>query len=134
MIGRVPFAAWKTLTFVAALRREGMTAAPMLIKGAMNGEAFLAYVEQCLVPTVEHGDIVVMDNVPAHKVEGVQAAIETAGATLRYLPPYSPELNPIGGRLQRMQGVPAQMRRTHGTSTGSPYRSIRSAIAIRSLR
>jgi hypothetical protein len=134
VIGRVPFAAWKTLTFVAALRRESMTAAPMLIKGAMNREAFLAYVEQCLVPTVEHGDIVVMDNVPAHKVEGVQAAIETAGATLRYLPPYSPDLNPIGGRLQRMQGVPAQMRRTHGTSTGSPYRSIRSAIAIRSLR
>jgi hypothetical protein len=68
VIGRVPFAAWKTLTFVAALRCEGMTA-PMLI--------------------------VVMDNVPSHKVDGVQAAIEAAGATLRYLPPYSPDLNPI---------------------------------------
>jgi transposase len=94
VIGRVPFAAWKTLTFVAALRCEGMTA-PMLIKGAMNGEAFLAYVEQCLAPTLERGDIVVMDNVPSHKVDGVQAAIEAAGATLRYLPPYSPDLNPI---------------------------------------
>lgn len=94
VIGRVPFAAWKTLTFVAALRCEGMTA-PMLIKGAMNGEAFLAYVEQCLVPTLERGDIVIMDNVPSHKVDGVQAAIEAAGATLRYLPPYSPDLNPI---------------------------------------
>jgi transposase len=94
VIGRVPFAAWQTLTFVAALRCESMTA-PMLIKGAMNGEAFLAYVEQCLVPTLERGDIVVMDNVPSHKVDGVQAAIEAAGATLRYLPPYSPDLNPI---------------------------------------
>jgi transposase len=94
VIGRVPFAAWKTLTFVAALRCEGMTA-PMLIKGAMNGEAFLTYVEQCLVPTLERGDIVIMDNVPSHKVDGVQAAIEAAGAILRYLPPYSPDLNPI---------------------------------------
>ena len=94
VIGRVPFAAWRTLTFVAALRCKGMTA-PMLIKGAMNGETFLAYVEQCLVPTLDRGDIVIMDNVPAHKVDGVQAAIESAGATLRYLPPYSPDLNPI---------------------------------------
>ena len=94
VIGRVPFAAWKTLTFVAALRCEGMTA-PMVIKGAMNGEAFLAYIERCLVPTLERGDVVIMDNVPSHKVDGVQAAIEAAGATLRYLPPYSPDLNPI---------------------------------------
>ena len=94
VIGRVPFAAWKTLTFVAALRCDRMTA-PMMIKGAINGETFLAYVEQCLVPTLERGDIVVMDNVPAHKVDGVQDAIEAAGATLRYLPPYSPDLNPI---------------------------------------
>ena len=94
VIGRVPFAAWKTLTFVAALRCERMTA-PMMIKGAMNGEAFLAYVEQCLVPTLKRGDIVVMDNVPAHKVDGVREAMKAAGATLRYLPPYSPDLNPI---------------------------------------
>ena len=94
MIGRVPFTAWKTVTFVAALRHDGMTA-PMMIKGAMNGEAFLAYVEQCLVPTLKRGDIVVMDNVSVHKVEGVREAIEAASATLRYLPPYSPDLNPI---------------------------------------
>jgi hypothetical protein len=75
VIGRVPFAAWKTLPFVAALRCEGMTA-PMLINGAMNGEALFAYIEQCLVPTLERGDIVVMDNVSAHKVDGIQAAIE----------------------------------------------------------
>jgi transposase len=94
VIGRVPFTAWKTLTFLAALRSDRMTA-PMIIKGAVNGEVFLAYLEQCLVPTLKRGDIVVMDNVPAHKVEGVQDVIEAAGASLRYLPPYSPDLNPI---------------------------------------
>jgi transposase len=94
VIGRVPFSAWKTVTFVAALRHDGMTA-PMMIKGAMNGEAFLAYVDQCLVPTLKRGDIVVMDNVSVHRVEGVREAIEAAGAALRYLPPYSPDLNPI---------------------------------------
>lgn len=94
VIGCVPFGAWKTLTFVAALRHDRMTA-PMMIKGAMNGEIFLAYVEQCLVPTLKRGDIVVMDNVGPHRVEGVRHAIEAAGAKLRYLPPYSPDLNPI---------------------------------------
>ncbi len=94
VIGRVPFGAWKTLTFVAALRCDAMTA-PMVIKGAMNGETFVAYVEQCLAPTLGRGDIVVMDNVPAHKVYGVREAIEAVGGTLRYLPPYSPDLNPI---------------------------------------
>ena len=85
---------WKTVTFVAALRHDGMTA-PMMIKGAMNGEASLAYVYQCLVPTLKRGDIVVMDNVSVHRVVGVREAIEAANATLRYLPPYSPDLNPI---------------------------------------
>jgi transposase len=94
VIDRVPFSAWKTVTFVAALRHDGMTA-PMMIKGAMNGEAFLAYLDQCLVPTLKRGDIVVMDNVSVHRVEGVREAIEAANATLRYLPPYSPDLNPI---------------------------------------
>ena len=85
---------WETVTFIAGLRNTGIVA-PMLIKGAMNGETFVAYVEQCLAPTLGRGDIVVMDNVPAHKVEGVREAIESVGATLRYLPPYSPDLNPI---------------------------------------
>jgi transposase len=89
---RVPFGAWKTLTFVAGLRCDGMTA-PMMINGAMNGETFSAYVEQCLVPTLKRGDIVVMDNVAIHRVPGVREAIEAADATLRYLPPYSPDLD-----------------------------------------
>jgi transposase len=96
VLGRVPFGAWKTLTFVAALRCERMTA-PMMINGAMNGVIFLAYLEQCLAPTLRRGDIVVMDNVATHRVKGVHEAIEAAGATLCYLPPYSPDLNPIEG-------------------------------------
>jgi transposase len=82
------------MTFVSALRHDGMVA-PMLIEGPMNGEVFLAYVEQCLVPTLKPNDIVVADNVATHKVAGVAEAIEAAGATLRYLPKYSPDLNPI---------------------------------------
>ena len=85
---------WETVTLIAGLRHTRIVA-PMLIKGAMNGEVFLAYVEQCLAPTLKRGDIVVIDNVPFHKVVGVEEAIEAAGASLRYLPQYSPDLNPI---------------------------------------
>ena len=94
LVGRVPLGTWKTLTFVAGLRCDEMTA-PFVIDGAMNGETFLVYVEHCLVPTLSRGDIVVMDNLRAHKVAGIQKAIEAVGAKLRYLPEYSPDLNPI---------------------------------------
>jgi transposase len=94
LIGRAPCGYWKTITFVAALRHNKMVA-PMVIDGAMNAAMFLAYVEQCLVPTLRRGDIVVLDNVNLHKVAGVREAIEKVGATLRYLPQYSPDLNPI---------------------------------------
>jgi transposase len=94
LIGRAPFGKWETVTFVAALRHNKM-AAPMTIDGAMNAEMFLAYVEQCLVPTLRRGDIVIMDNVNLHKGAGVRAAIEKRGATLSYLPKYSCDLNPI---------------------------------------
>jgi transposase len=90
----VPHGHWKTTTFTAGLRLGGLTA-PMVIDGAMNGEAFLAYVHQLLVPTLSPGDIVVMDNLPAHKAGGVREAIENAGARLLYLPPYAPDFNPI---------------------------------------
>lgn len=90
----VPHGHWKTTTFVGALRLEGMTA-PMVLDGAMHGVAFLAYVEQVLVPTLNPGDIVIMDNLPAHKPAAVRHAIEAAGAELRFLPPYSPDFNPI---------------------------------------
>jgi transposase len=94
LIGYAPHGHWKTITFVAGLRMRGMTA-PFVLEGAMNGPMFLAYVQQCLVPTLKRGDIVIMDNLPVHKVAGVRQAIEAAGATLLYLPPYSPDLNPI---------------------------------------
>jgi transposase len=94
LVDHVPFGQWKTMTFVSALRHDGMVA-PMLIEGPMNGELFLAYVEQCLAPTLKPNDIVVVDNLVSHKVAGVVEAVEAAGATLRYLPQYSPDLNPI---------------------------------------
>ena len=85
---------WETVTFIAGLRQTGIVA-PMLIKGAMNGEAFLAYIEQCLAPTLKPGDVVVADNVSFHKVVGVEEALRRVGASLRFLPQYSPDLNPI---------------------------------------
>lgn len=90
----IPHGHWKTTTFVGALKLSGMTA-PMVLDGAMNGSAFLAYVEQVLVPSLSPGDIVVMDNLPAHKPSAVREAIQAAGAQLRFLPPYSPDFNPI---------------------------------------
>src|SRR5262247_3289170 len=94
LIGRVPQGHWKTITFVAALRRNGMRA-PCTVDGSMNGARFLAYVEQCLAPILKRKDIVMIDNLPAHKAAGIREAIEARGATLRYLPQYSPDLNPI---------------------------------------
>jgi len=94
LVAKVPHGHWKTLTLVAACRVDGVSA-PYVIDGAMDGPAFLAYVAQVLVPTLRKRDIVFMDNVRTHKVTGVREAIEAAGAELRYLPPYSPDLNPI---------------------------------------
>jgi transposase len=90
----VPHGHWKTSTFLAALRHDAITA-PCVIDGPINGEIFRAYVEQFLVPTLAAGDIVVLDNLGSHKAEAVRAAIHAAGAKLLYLPPYSPDLNPI---------------------------------------
>ena len=90
----IPHGHWKTTTFVGALRLSGMTA-PMVLDGAMYGAAFLAYVEQALIPTLTPGDVVIMDNLPAHKPAAIREAIEQAGASLRFLPPYSPDFNPI---------------------------------------
>ena len=94
LVAKVPHGHWKTLTLVAALRLDGVTA-PYVIDGAMDGPAFIAYVEQVLAPTLRKGDIVFMDNLRTHKVAGVAAAIEAVGAKLRYLPAYSPDQNPI---------------------------------------
>ena len=94
IIGRVPHGHWKITTFLAGLRCNEITA-PFVIDGPMDGEVFRAYVRHCLVPTLKSGDIVILDNLKPHKVAGVREMIEAAGASLRYLPPYSPDLNPI---------------------------------------
>jgi transposase len=104
LIAAVPHGHWKTSTFVAALRTTGLTA-PLVIDGAMNGEVFLAYVEQILVPTLSHGDIVILDNLASHKVAGVREAIERCGARLVYLPPYSPDLNPIEQAFAKLKAL-----------------------------
>jgi len=121
VIGRVPLGEWKTITFVAALRHTKMTA-PMIVEGAMTGEMFRAYVEQCLVPTLRRGDIVVMDNLQAHKVAGIEEAIEKAGATVRYLPKYSPDLNPIEMSYSKFK---AHLRKAAERTVRGLYRAIR---------
>lgn len=94
LVDRVPHGHWKTTTFVAGLRHNGLTA-PLVVDCPMNGDIFRAYINQCLVPTLKPGDIVVMDNLASHKVDGIRTAIEAAGSKLIYLPPYSPDFNPI---------------------------------------
>jgi len=94
LVEKAPCSRWQTTTFVGALRATGFVA-PLTVDGSINGPLFRAWVEQHLVPTLRPGDIVVMDNLSSHKVVGVREAIEAVGAELRYLPPYSPDLNPI---------------------------------------
>ena len=94
LVARVPHGRWRTLTFLAALRHDRIDA-PAVLDGPINGRSFLAWVEQFLVPTLKPGDVVVMDNLGSHKGVGVRRAIRAAGAKLLFLPPYSPDLNPI---------------------------------------
>jgi transposase len=94
IISPVPHGHWKTTTFLAALRTSGLSA-PLVVDGAINGAVFRAYVEQQLAPTLVAGEIVIMDNLNSHKVNGVRESIAARGAMLVYLPPYSPDFNPI---------------------------------------
>lgn len=94
VIEKTPCGRWETTTFIGALRAEGFLA-PLTIAGTLTGALFRAWVEQHLTPQLKVGDIVVMDNLSCHKVVGIREAIEKVGAELRYLPPYSPDLNPI---------------------------------------
>jgi transposase len=100
----VPHGHWMTTTFTGALRLSGLTA-PMVLDGPMNTAAFLAYLEQILVPTLAPGDLVVMDNLPPHKAAAVRAAIEAAGAELIFLPPYSPDFNPIENAFAKLKSI-----------------------------
>jgi transposase len=100
----MPHGHWKTTTFTGALRLTGMTA-PMVLDGPMNADAFRAYVRHVLAPTLRAGDTVVMDNLPAHKVAGIRELIEAAGASLLYLPPYSPDFNPIENAFSKLKAI-----------------------------
>jgi transposase len=103
LIDAAPHGHWKTTTFVAGLKHDGIIA-PFVLDGPMTGEIFRAYVAQFLAPALLPGDVVVLDNLPAHKVAGVEAAIRAAGASLMYLPAYSPDLNPIRPGLRKAEG------------------------------
>ena len=100
----VPHGHWKTTTFVAGLRTTGMVA-PMVLDGPINAIAFQAYVDQVLVPTLQPGDVVIMDNLSSHKGAGVRAAIEAAGASLLHLPPYSPDFDPIENAFSKLKAA-----------------------------
>ena len=131
LIGYAPLGHWKTITFVAGLRLRGMTA-PFVLEGAMNGPMFLAYVKQCLVPTLKRGDIVTMDNLPVHRVAGVEEAIEAAGATLLYLPPYSPDFNPIEQLFAKLKALLRKAaERTVERLWSTPWTPHRSLLASR---
>lgn len=104
LLGKLPLARWTTTTFVAALRHDGLTA-PMVLDGPINGEWFRAYVEQVLCPTLRAGDIVVLDNLGSHKSPKVREAIEAMGASLLYLPAYSPDLNPIEMAFSKLKAL-----------------------------
>ena len=114
-----PCGRWQTSTFLAALRVTGLTA-PGVFDGAIDGESFRAYIDQILVPTLHPGDIVIADNLGAHKVAGIQRAFQAAGATLWYLPPYSPDLNPIELCFAKLKAL-VRTARCRSTETLWPF-------------
>ena len=120
--GQAPYGHWHTTTFVCALRQAGLIA-PCVLDGPINGTAFVAWVEQMLAPELRPGDIVIMDNLGSHKVSGVQKAIEAAGAQLRYLPAYSPDMNPIEQVFAKLKGAVAANGRAHPGVALERYRS-----------
>lgn len=121
---RVPHGHWKTLTFLAALRVDQVTA-PCLFDGPINGQCFLHYVEQILVPTLRPGDIVIMDNLGSHKAEATRLAIAKAGARLLFLPPYSPDLNPIEQVFSKIKHI---LRKAMGRSNKAIEQSLAQAM------
>lgn len=104
LVGRVPHGPWKTMTFLAGLRRDAVVA-PLFLDGPITAASFRAYVEQCLAPALGPGDIVILDNLTAHGAAAIRQTIERRGATLRFLPPYSPDLNPIEPFFARLKAL-----------------------------
>lgn len=120
----VPHGHWKTTTFVGGLTLNGVVA-PMTIDGAMTGAAFLAYVEKVLAPTIKPGDIVVLDNLPAHKPVAIREAIEAAGAVMLFLPPYSPDFNPIEMAFSKIKAL---LKKAAARTVHQLWDAIRNAI------
>lgn len=123
-LASIPHGHWKTTTFTGALRATGMTA-PMVLDGPMNSDAFEAYVDQVLAPTLQPGDVVVMDNLAPHKRTEVRAIITARGAELRYLPPYSPDLNPIENAFAKLK---AALRKAEARTLDQLEAAIRAAL------
>lgn len=121
---KVPHGRWRTLTFIAALRHNRIDA-PCVIDGPINGQSFLAWVEQFLVPTLTPGDVVIMDNLGSHKSQAVRRAIRTVGARLLFLPPYSPDLNPIEQVFAKLKTL---LRKADERSTEAVWRRIGSLL------
>lgn len=121
---KVPHGKWRTLTFIAALRHDRIDA-PCVIDGPINGQSFLAWVEQFLVPTLAAGDVVIMDNLGSHKSHAVRRAIRTVGARLLFLPPYSPDLNPIEQVFAKLKTL---LRKADERSTEAVWRRIGSLL------
>jgi len=124
LVAKVPHGKWRTLTFLAALRADRVTA-PCVFDGPINGRSFLAYVEQVLVPALKPGDIVVMDNLGSHKSTAVRAVIRAAGARLFFLPPYSPDLNPIEQVFSKLKAL---LRKTDPRTSEQTWRNIGALI------
>lgn len=124
LIAKAPHGHWRTLTFLAALRRDRIEA-PCVIDGPINGRSFLAYVEQFLVPTLSPGDIVILDNLGSHKGQAVRQAIRAAGAKLFFLPPYSPDLNPIEQVFAKLKTL---LRKADERSIEATWRRIGSLL------
>ncbi len=124
LIGKVPMARWQTTTFLAALRFDRMTA-PMVLDGPIDGDWFLAYVEQVLCPTLTPGDVVILDNLGSHKSDKIRLAIEACGASLLYLATYSPDLNPIENAFAKLK---AGLRRAAERSTDALWDRIGSIV------
>jgi transposase len=122
----IPHGHWKTTTFTGALRLSGMTA-PMVLDGPMTGEWFVAYVEHILVPTLRSGDVVILDNLPAHKSGAARQAIEATGARMLFLPPYSPDFNPIENAFSKLKAI---LRKAAARTIADLWDAIRDALPL----